>query len=299
MGNVVLGHTPGTDGPIEIGAAPTNGVSEIQTVTITGSPGGGTITLKYDGFETAAIASNAAASAVQTALRALLNIGSDGCSVSGSNGGPFTVSFAGHLAVLAINTMTLGTNLLTGGTAPSATIVKATAGVSATKRDQSPGCTLVDTTNGKQYINAGIAGAPIWTPFAAKEGVQTSQVTVLSAAVLTLNTTPVTLVPAQGAGTIIIVDAIVAKEVFGTIAYTGANNLEFRYTNGSGAKVSADIAAAFINSASGTNYASVSGVATSLTPVANSPVVVSVPVANPAAGDSNIVFTVTYRVLTP
>jgi len=125
------------------------------------------------------------------------------------------------------------------------------------------------------------------------------QVTVPTASILALNTTPVVLVPAQGAGSIVKIDDIVAKLVFNTIAYTGANALEFRYTDGSGAKVSADIANTFINSASGTNYASLKGVATLLTPVANAAVVVVVPTANPGAGNSDIIFTVRYHVITP
>lgn len=127
---------------------------------------------------------------------------------------------------------------------------------------------------------------------------QAVQVTLTAAQIKALFTTPVALVPAQGAGTIVDIVGIWAKNVFGTVAYTGANALEFRYTDGAGAKVTADIAAAFINTASGTAYNGVKGVNTALTPVANAAVVVAVPTANPAAGDSLITFTVLYRVLT-
>jgi hypothetical protein len=129
--------------------------------------------------------------------------------------------------------------------------------------------------------------------------VQSASVTVATGAVLTLNATPVSLVVAPGAGKAIIVDGIVAKLVFNSVAYTGANALEFRYTDGSGAKVTADIASTFINSASGTNYASVAGVTTALTPVANAAVVVRVPTADPGAGNSPIVFTIRYHIVTP
>lgn len=73
-------------------------IDNLQTVTITGSPTGGTFTLTYKSQTTAAIAFNAAASAVQTALLALTSIGAGNASVTGGAGGPYTVSFIGTLA---------------------------------------------------------------------------------------------------------------------------------------------------------------------------------------------------------
>ena len=63
-------------------------IDNLQTVTITGSPTGGTFTLTYKGQTTAGIAYNAAASAVQTALVGLSTVGTGNATVSGSNGGP-------------------------------------------------------------------------------------------------------------------------------------------------------------------------------------------------------------------
>lgn len=130
------------------------------------------------------------------------------------------------------------------------------------------------------------------------ESVLGNKVILLTAAqIKALFTTPIVLAPAPGAGRVVMVDEILAKIVFGTIAYTGGNALEFRYTDGAGAKVSADIASTFINTAAGTVYASVKGVTTALTPVPNAPVVVAVPVANPAAGDSLIKVVIRYRIV--
>lgn len=128
---------------------------------------------------------------------------------------------------------------------------------------------------------------------------RTVSVTVPTASVLTLNSTPVTLIAAPGAGKITLVDEVTCKLVFNSVAYTGSNALEFRYTNGSGAKVTADLSSSFLNSASGTNYATVKSVVTALTPVANAAIVLFVPSANPGAGDSDLVFTIKYRVVTP
>lgn len=120
--------------------------------------------------------------------------------------------------------------------------------------------------------------------------------TLTSAQILTLNTTPITLITAF-LNSVIIIEGITARLNFNTTAYTGANNLEFRYTNGSGAKVTADMANTFLNSSS-TAYDQVAGVATELTPVLNTPIVVVVPTANPATGNSTLDLFIKYRVIT-
>lgn len=109
--------------------APAGGVNEQQVVTITGSPSGGTLKLKYRGQQTGTIAFDASAATVQTALRALTNIGATGVTVAGSSGGPWTVTFAGPLAAQDVFMLQLGTNALTGGTAPSATVAQTVQGV--------------------------------------------------------------------------------------------------------------------------------------------------------------------------
>jgi hypothetical protein len=79
--------------------------SEVQTVTLTAATGG-TFTLTLSGQTTGAIAYNAAASAVQTAIAALSNVGSGNVVVTGSDGGPYTVTFSNSLGNLATMTAT-------------------------------------------------------------------------------------------------------------------------------------------------------------------------------------------------
>lgn len=102
----------------------------VQTVTVTGSPTGGTFTLTGNGATTGTIAYNAASSTVQTAVRTL---GGDfsAATVSGSAGGPYTVTLNQGAAGPA--PLALGTNSLTGGTSPSVTIA-ATAPTGTTLR---------------------------------------------------------------------------------------------------------------------------------------------------------------------
>jgi hypothetical protein len=102
----------------------------VQVVTVTGSPSGGTFTLTGNGATTATIAYNASAATVQTAVRTL---GGDFnfAVVSGSTGGPYTVTL--NLGGVGPLPLALGTNALTGGTAPSVTVA-ATAPTSTTLR---------------------------------------------------------------------------------------------------------------------------------------------------------------------
>jgi hypothetical protein len=101
------------------------GTSEVQTVTITGAPTGGTFTLTFTGEETDTIAFNAAATTVQTALNALPNL--DGVTVSGGAGGPYTVTFPASMG--NVDQMTGDGTGLTGGTAPAVAVATTTPGV--------------------------------------------------------------------------------------------------------------------------------------------------------------------------
>ena len=109
------------------------------TVTISGSPTGGTFTLSVQNSggvsstvastpglsptnnasvqTTTALAYNATAAAVQTALAALPNVGAGNVTVTGSNGGPYTVTLSPSLcAQQGILTLTASATGLTGGT---------------------------------------------------------------------------------------------------------------------------------------------------------------------------------------
>jgi hypothetical protein len=101
---------------------------EKQTVTITGSPTGGTFTLTFGAQTTSTIAFNASAATVQTALQALSSIGASNATVTGSAGGPWTVDFSGSLADTAQSLMTANGSGLTGGTSPGVSIARTQSG---------------------------------------------------------------------------------------------------------------------------------------------------------------------------
>lgn len=107
------------------------GTNEVQTVTITGAPTGGTFTLTFGAATTAAIAYNAAASAVQSALEALSTVGAGNVTASGGPlpGTAVSVTFVGALARQDVAQMT-ATSSLTGGAAPAVAVATSTAGSS-------------------------------------------------------------------------------------------------------------------------------------------------------------------------
>lgn len=157
-------------GPYENAGVPGAGTSEVQTLTIGGTPDGGTFKLTYDGQTTAAIAwsatNNTLRDNVDAALEALTNIGASGVAVAvgtmTAGIGTLTITFGGDLSKLAVNTITVGDNSLTG-TSPTLAVAETTPGVTADFRGAKKGALVTDVTNGKLYINTGTALAPTWT----------------------------------------------------------------------------------------------------------------------------------------
>lgn len=105
------------------------GSTEVQTITVTGTPTGGTFTLSYAGQTTTNIAYNATSAAIVTALTALSVIGTGG--VTGTGGPlpttPVVITFAGQNANTDVAQIT-ATASFTGGTTPAIAVTTTTAG---------------------------------------------------------------------------------------------------------------------------------------------------------------------------
>lgn len=172
---VILGAgINGIQDPVANAGAPVNGTDEVQTVTIGGTPTGGTFTLTFDGHKTGPITwsatTNTLVANIDAALEALGNIGASGVVTANStlSGGigDVTVTFSGtNLGKKAQALMTADASGLTG-TTPTVSVAETTAGVDATHRGAPKGTLLIDTTNAKLYMNTGTAQAPTWTPVA-------------------------------------------------------------------------------------------------------------------------------------
>ena len=79
-----------------------------------------------------------------------------------------------------------------------------------------------------------------WTSSAPT--IYSATLNLTNAQIKALFTTPITIVPAQGAGTVITVTSIIVKYIYGgTNAFTGGGNLNIRYTNTTGQSINATI----------------------------------------------------------
>ena len=156
----------GTLGPYRSAGVPSNGTSAVQTVTLSGFDAC-VLTLSFDGF-TAVVPfggeedNTAIDAAVTAALEALPSIGTGGVSVAvtGTTDRAIAITFTGNLAKKAVGAVTAA---LSDDDEPTVDVAQATPGVDASGRGASKGATLIDTSNGKAYINTGTAVEPAWT----------------------------------------------------------------------------------------------------------------------------------------
>lgn len=148
---------------------PGAGTNAVQTLTIGGTPTGGTFKLAFEGFVTGDITW----SATNATLLANMNAALDALPSSGTGGlvaaagtltagiGTVTITAGANRARQPIGLITVNTNALTG-TTPTLAMANTTPGVAAFGRGLPPGALATDTTNGKLYVNTGTALAPTW-----------------------------------------------------------------------------------------------------------------------------------------
>lgn len=152
------------------------GTNEVQTLTIGGTPTGGTFKLSFESNITSAItwsSNNTTLLAnIQAALDAHPSLGTNGCVASAGTVtagiGTILLTFGAARQKQAVETMTVAANNLTG-TAPTLAIAETTPGVNVSGMDALPGQVGVDAA-GIVYSNIATGGrVPNWQ----KVGVQT------------------------------------------------------------------------------------------------------------------------------
>lgn len=151
--------------------APVAGTNEVQTATLGGTPTGGSFTLAFKGFTTAAIPWNATnatlLAAITAALVALPSIGAAGvvCAAGTLTAGigTLTITFSGGgVQKRAQPNITVGSNTLTG-TSPTVAVAETTPGVTADGAGAPKGATLVRLDTGVRHYNSGTPQSPTWT----------------------------------------------------------------------------------------------------------------------------------------
>lgn len=131
---------------------PDAGQDETQVVTLTAATGG-TFTLTLAGQTTAAIAFNASAAAVQTALEALSNVVPGDLSVTGADGGPYTIIFGGNFDSEDVATLVADNANLTGS-GHAIAVTTPTAG-HAERRIKFGRIDAIDASAGRSLVNLG------------------------------------------------------------------------------------------------------------------------------------------------
>lgn len=117
MAKITSGAEAGKVGPFQRGAV----ANEVQTINLGGAVAG-TITITFDGETTGAIAYNATAATVQTALEGLSNINPGDVVVTGGPlPGTITLTFGGKYLYQNVPQVTVTPTGLTGGTVTVAT----------------------------------------------------------------------------------------------------------------------------------------------------------------------------------
>lgn len=107
----------------------TVGTNDVQTITTTGVPTGGTFTVAVDGATTGTIAYNASAATVQTALQALSTVGANLTCTGGPLPSGVICTWNTNYASTYKNIFVLGANSLTGGASPAPVFAHTTPGV--------------------------------------------------------------------------------------------------------------------------------------------------------------------------
>jgi len=151
------------------------GTDEVQTLTIGGTPTGGTFILRFEGNNTSAItwsSNNTTLLAnIQAALDAHPALGTNGCVASAgtvtSGIGTVLLTFGAARAKENVEQMTVFKNSLTG-TAPTLAITTTTPGVNASGRYAAKGDMGVDA-DGIVYVNTATSGpVATWTKVGAQ-----------------------------------------------------------------------------------------------------------------------------------
>lgn len=106
------------------------GTADVQTISISGTPTGGSFPLVYSGQVAAGIPYNASAATVQAALQALSSIGAGNLTCTGGPlpGTPIVCTFAGSLATGYKAPLLTGSGGLTGGSSPTVSVAHTTPG---------------------------------------------------------------------------------------------------------------------------------------------------------------------------
>ena len=155
-----------------------------------------------------------------------------------------------------------------------------------------------DIYKGELFYNQ--ADGVLWTR--GDSGIEciqgTAKLTIASADVLTLNTTPITIVAAQGVGTAIEVISASVKIDFNTTPYATNTVLQLISSGGATLVQATTTTVLTVTQNTHTGFIRTAPIASGGSIFENTELTVNVFNGNPTAGDSDITIYVTYRIIT-
>ena len=161
-----------------------------------------------------------------------------------------------------------------------------------------PGAIIQNAYDGTLYINTGTTAAPVWVLQDITDKVFTTKVSLTSAQILALYTTPIQLLPAPGAGLVYEILAVTGRINFLTAAY--ATHTELDIIDATTGNAIFKETSALLTATSTTvsempvNVNANAGVIKT----ANGAIKASVPVGNPATGGGSVDLYLTYKIVT-
>jgi hypothetical protein len=155
-------------------------------------------------------------------------------------------------------------------------------------------------TSGQVLTSNGAGALPTFQAMVG--GLALATVTLTSSQIQNLNGTPITLVSAQGAGTVIVPVSLSMYFFYGgNNAFTGGSTIEIYYTNSSGTNIESSLTTAIMTGTASKflNQSTFTIASIAPTNVVNQPIIItdSVNYAGNAAGDNTLSFSMLYYVV--
>jgi hypothetical protein len=153
---------------------------------------------------------------------------------------------------------------------------------------------VITFNNGSKAVTKTLTSTLAEFLLLAAEGGLEATVTLTSAQILALNTTPIELIAAPGAGKYIVVDYAYATMEYGSATYAAGGNIVLSYTDDSGTAV-VTIPEAFVEATA--DIAQNNLQLPAIVATEDAPLVAAALTSDPTTGDSDIKITFSYRVI--
>jgi hypothetical protein len=161
------------------------------------------------------------------------------------------------------------------------------------------GSIIISTLTGLGYQNQNTKASPTWVAVFGAQATQSVEADLSAAQLTTLNSVPVAIAAAPGAGKIRLFESLLFSFTFNSVQFTGGGAVQLQYHGASTNLMSSTIAAALITgNANGTRQFIPAATASGIVGVTNAALELAAATADFAAGDSTAKAFLKYRDIT-